>query len=351
MTKKLFGFEPSNQKYAILPGVVKARRTGLLANTLAFFGLSLSLLLPGLVSAQAASGAISLSSSAATVTQGNQFTVTINASAGEPISGVQAYVTYDASKLSFVSADYNSSAWSNELSQDTGGGSGYYQVARFTFTQPYPSTGRLARLTFQATSTGAATIGVSAANSLVYSGNTGQNILGSVSGTTITVNAPAPAAAAPTPGTSKPASGGSPAAYTPPTTASTAEAAAAASPAETIDPTKSTAGETVLLSGKERETSAEQLANTLKTSSKLPVPLLGALGLFVLIGVGLVIVRRVSSGGGFAHSVKGFIPPGSTPEAPTLGEPPVVLSPPNPPASGTVFTPSSSTKEPTDKVQ
>jgi hypothetical protein len=297
------------------------------------------------VSAQGASGSITLSTSAATVTQGNQFTITVNASAGEPISAVQAYITFDASKLGFVSADYGSATW-NQDTGDTGSGTGFYQASRFKLPT-YPTTGQIVRLVFQANATGTTTLGVTSGNSLVFSGDTGQNILGSVSGVNVTVQAPAPPAAAPSPGTTKPGTGSQPPVTTPPTPSSTSEAEAAATTPETANPQENTAGENPLFVGDEKATANQVETAAPDKKQSLPIPLIIGGTVLLVLGGGAGLLYRSMRTRSFYAPHQALNTP--KPQEQVTEAPIARFSTPPPPASGTVFSPQNTNVQDPDK--
>lgn len=120
----------------------------------------------------------------------------------------QARVTYDQTKLSFRSISYSGSPLTTDT-PDTRGGNGYYLVSRFKTGQPYPSGNFvLARITFEALEdSGSASLGIATGTSLVFDEATSSNILGSLTGVSVNLSAPASSPQPPSPGTQNPSSG------------------------------------------------------------------------------------------------------------------------------------------------
>lgn len=152
---------------------------------------------------QAQSATLTAGASSGTINQNSQFQVTVYVNTNTAASIGQAYVTYDTAKLELVGIpSYAGSPLDND-SPDSVGGTGYFQVSRYKGAPPYPSGSfPLATFTFRAKlASGNATIGITAANSAVYSAvSPFANILASASG--VSVNFAAPAAAPTTPSTS-----------------------------------------------------------------------------------------------------------------------------------------------------
>lgn len=96
----------------------------------------------------AASGVMSVSS--ATVTHGNNVTLTVSLNTSTPVDSVSALVKYDSSKLTYVSTDVSSSSFDTTLPGSSG--SGTVDIERTTLSQTSGMTGNLtiARVTFTA---------------------------------------------------------------------------------------------------------------------------------------------------------------------------------------------------------
>ncbi len=133
---------------------------------------------------------LSLSSSAPSVNSGDTFTVTVSANTSEPITIAQAHLTFDPTKVSYVSTDYTGSPLVSDT-PDITSGSGFVMLSRFT-TPPYPTGNVLvARVTFRALATsGVMPITLDQSKSSLYSESDASNILASVSGTSVSITAP-----------------------------------------------------------------------------------------------------------------------------------------------------------------
>lgn len=121
------------------------RRIALLLVTVASFT---SLLVSNIT--YAAANSISVSAPSTVSSSSQTFVATIMADLGtSPIPVVDAYVSYDASKIEFVGIDYAGSPYTADTI-DTTSGSGFYKISRFTTTQPFPTDSALiAKVTFR----------------------------------------------------------------------------------------------------------------------------------------------------------------------------------------------------------
>lgn len=152
----------------------------------------------------AGSNTFSLSSSASTITQNETFVVTANlTSTSDAITSGRIYVTFDTSKVAFVSASFSGSPWTNDTGE-TGEGNGYYQATRYK-TPPYVTgTNMFVKITFKALVSGGSTsLSVNNGNSLINDEATGGNVLTGSTGVSVSFKAPTTTAPS-TPTPSKP---------------------------------------------------------------------------------------------------------------------------------------------------
>lgn len=130
---------------------------------------------------------LTLSSNAGKVAKDASFVVSVRLTASSPINVVQAYVTYDSSKVSLQSEEFPA-PWSNATPENIKG-NGYYQISRYR-TQNEADTTTVARLTFRALKSGdTASFGITGANS--YALAAGTNELASVAGVSVELEAQA----------------------------------------------------------------------------------------------------------------------------------------------------------------
>lgn len=152
------------------------------------------------VSATPSPVSVTLSPSSGSVQQGATVQVTVNVTTSGTVSSAVVGVNYDATRLTFQSADYSGVS----LDQDFGSGNsaGRFTIDRYKLGGPFPTgTFAVAKLTFVSGGSGSATLSVDSASTSVYSGDPADNgdthtplTAGS---TSITINAPAPAPANP----------------------------------------------------------------------------------------------------------------------------------------------------------
>jgi chitodextrinase len=117
---------------------------------------------------RAAAGTLYLSPSSSIVTNGSTFTVSVRESSGtDPVNAVQANLTYDATKLDFVSIDSTGTAFATEA--EATGGAGVVKIARGTVTA-VTGDQLVAKVTFRSKiSTGSAAVDFSVGSALVRS--------------------------------------------------------------------------------------------------------------------------------------------------------------------------------------
>lgn len=174
--------------------MAKNKKTQTKKSRLAFivFGLMFACLGVYLViQSFAAVVAIVSTSNKTSVEKGQSFIVTVGTDSGtEPVSIGHVRLTYDPTKVQYVSTDYTNTPFTNDT-PDAATGAGFVQMSRYTTT---PSAGNLVigKATFKAlASSGTIDIGVDRANSHVFSGATADDILGAVSGVAVEVKQPA----------------------------------------------------------------------------------------------------------------------------------------------------------------
>lgn len=148
------------------------------------------------VSAAISPVSVTLAPNAGSVQQGGTVQVTVSVVTSGTVSAALIGVNYDASRLTFQSADYTNV----ELSQDFGSGNsaGRFTIDRYKLGGPYPTgTFVVARLTFVASGSGAASFSVDSASTTISSGDPADNgdahaPLTAGSGS-VTINVPTPA--------------------------------------------------------------------------------------------------------------------------------------------------------------
>jgi chitodextrinase len=129
-------------------------------------------------------GTMSLTPATAQVAVGSTFTVRINEdSLTDTVNAVQADLTYDATKLEFVSADAANSQFTVQAQND--GGSGKVSIARGA-TTPVSGVQLVSTLTFKALAPGSTAISF-ANTSLLLTSSSNANILTNTYGATVTV--------------------------------------------------------------------------------------------------------------------------------------------------------------------
>ena len=87
----------------------------------------------------AAGASANLSANVTSVEKNQTFEVTAKVSSdGTKLTIGQVYLTYDPSKVAYVSTDFSSSSF-NTTSPENGTGSGFVRLSRYQFPPPYPS--------------------------------------------------------------------------------------------------------------------------------------------------------------------------------------------------------------------
>ncbi len=169
--------------------------------TFAAFCLSLLVTAAAVLSAvpvYAAGASITLVANKATLANGGSLIVAVYMNGGgNPINGVEADLSYPASKLQYVGVNYSGSAF--EITASGGGGDGAISIDRGT-TGSVSGSGLIATLTFKAiANSGSAAISVGGNSALVNSGTAVGFVPGGVSVNFSDYVAPAPSATAVTP--------------------------------------------------------------------------------------------------------------------------------------------------------
>ena len=178
--------------------------------------------------ALAASDATQSINAPAAATQGQTFTVKVNANTGttDGVSVVLSKVSYDAAKVQFISVDFTGAETMTSTGSEEAAGAGYFQFSRFTTTPMSANHAFLiGTLTFKALgSSGTAAFSVVKADSHMQAG--ASDVLGTVSGGSTALQAPVvtpptptPTGTNPTPATQQPASPTTPTKTTSPSTA------------------------------------------------------------------------------------------------------------------------------------
>lgn len=130
---------------------------------------------------------LSATASASSVQINKTFTVRISVSADEPVSTVTACLTYDTSKVTFVSESYGS--WLTKALDGITCGSAH-EITGYTSAGSPPSSGTVATVTFRAkVSSGSTNFGITS-NSFVGAKDNGADIYTGSSGDSINFTAP-----------------------------------------------------------------------------------------------------------------------------------------------------------------
>jgi hypothetical protein len=132
-----------------------------LAGLIAVMGV---VLIPATAFAAAGSGtaSLSLSPSGGSYNNGSTFTVTVRETSSEPVAGIEADFTYDASALECLGVDGSGSAFVQQYQNSCGGGS--VTIARTTQGTTVTGTQTVASISFKALK-GSGTTSVKVANS------------------------------------------------------------------------------------------------------------------------------------------------------------------------------------------
>ncbi len=173
--------------------------------------LFIAIILNSLYVLAAGSATLSLSSGSS-YTVGDTFSVTIRENSGsDPVNAVQADLSYDSSKLQYLSTNVSSSIFN--LAGPSSGGSGSVSIARTKDGVAVTGTQTVAVVNFKAIATGSATISFKPSSSIVRNTDYTNVWNGNTTGATYTIN-PVPVAPAPS---TPPSSGGSNSGNTPAT--------------------------------------------------------------------------------------------------------------------------------------
>jgi len=142
-----------------------------------------------LFSTFAASNLLTLSASKSSLRKGESVTVTLNASTDTEITLAHASVAYNPSKFQFISTDYSGSPLTSD-SPESKTSNGSVTISRYKAGPPYPRGSLfVAQLTFKAIAdSGSSIIDIDQEKSALYEASEGNNIIGGVTGTSITIN-------------------------------------------------------------------------------------------------------------------------------------------------------------------
>lgn len=143
----------------------------------------------------AASVSNTMTPTSQTVSTGTNITVTVTTNAGtNHVLTDELRVTFDETKLQFVSADYTGSPLDTDTPQ-AGAFVGYYQISRYALSTHPTGSFTLAKLTFKVLGTsGTTTLGYDPANSSVFvqEDSGASNALATVAGSTFTLDGVSP---------------------------------------------------------------------------------------------------------------------------------------------------------------
>jgi hypothetical protein len=136
--------------------------------------------------------ALNATSNKTSVEKDQTFIVTVGTDSGtEPISIGHARLTFDPTKVQYVSSDYANTSFTDNSPESTEG-NGYVQLSRYTTQRPAGNL-IIGRVTFKAlASSGDLTINIDRQNSNVFSATDASDILAAVNGVTVSVREPAP---------------------------------------------------------------------------------------------------------------------------------------------------------------
>ena len=187
----------------MIASAVKTLQKRIIALLVVSFSLSMAVLSPTALAAVDATQSLNAPASA---TQGQTFTVKVNANTGttDGVTVVLSKVTFDAAKVQFVSVDFTGAEAMTSTGSEEAAGAGYFQFSRFTTTPMSASHAFLiGTLTFKALgSSGTSAFSIVKADSHMQAG--ASDVLGSVSGGSTTLQAPAPAPTSPAPAANNP---------------------------------------------------------------------------------------------------------------------------------------------------
>ena len=139
----------------------------------------------------AGTASMSLSPATLSVNHGDSFTIEIRENSGtEPVNAVQANLTYDDSKLDFVSIDGSESAFPFPFEEIGGGGS--VKIARIITGGSVIGNQLVAKVTFTASMNPGITAVTFASGTALVRSTDNNDILGSTSGGTYTIVDPPP---------------------------------------------------------------------------------------------------------------------------------------------------------------
>jgi hypothetical protein len=141
-----------------------------------------------------ADASISANVNSSAVNVGQQVVVTVMAHSGsQTVNVARARVTYDATKWEYVSADFTGTPFVDRTPEPPAHqGSGYYEVTGYRISAPFPSGDFLiGKVTLKAIGAASSTaINIDQSNSELYESVNASKIVGSVSGSSVSITDP-----------------------------------------------------------------------------------------------------------------------------------------------------------------
>ena len=171
--------------------MVQVKKINILAVTTIFAAVAVLISLQHIF---AAAGSLYISPTSSSLQNGSSVKVSVRLNPGVSVDGVEARLTYDASKLEFVSIDPASSAFEVALGAQSGS-NGTVSITRGTFSGGVTSDSLVARVTFKA-------LAGSGSTPITLSGNAttgGTYTNPGTAGTTISLTSPSTPTPTPTP--------------------------------------------------------------------------------------------------------------------------------------------------------
>ncbi len=327
----------------MIASAVKTLQKRIIALLVVSFSLSMAVLSPTALAAVDATQSLNAPASA---TQGQTFTVKVNANTGttDGVTVVLSKVTFDAAKVQFVSVDFTGAEAMTSTGSEEAAGAGYFQFSRFTTTPMSASHAFLiGTLTFKALgSSGTSAFSIVKADSHMQAG--ASDVLGSVSGGSTTLQAPAPAPTSPAPAANNPTptpTGQSSSPATPTKTSTPSTPAATTSNPSTPASTPTAPDTTPSTSQLTNAQGAPITASTTPKKKSNSFMYMGAVGVLVVaISAALVVFRKKLPD--FMHRRATYSPTGSSAQTSPAVQPTPSLSslpPANNQAPGEVIAP------------
>ena len=290
----------------------------------------------------AAPNSMTASGPAIVSSDAQSITVSIDSDLGSvPVPVVDAYVTFDPTKLEYIGINYAGSPFTADTI-DAASGSNYVKISRYATVQPYPTgNALLAKITFRPkVNSGSTQIGFDKPQSGLFI-ETGDDVLVSTVSFTITFTTPTtpPPAAAPAP--SPPSSPGGTTAPKPNTTITTTPPPApspgnpAATPAQevsTVTTVETQAPQTQGTVDYKQTTYSGGTSSAVSFFAKTPV----RIGLITAIAASVLILAYISSAGlrhrryvrmTTSQSTAAVLPPNPKADGIMVGYNPTVINP------------------------